>query len=134
MFWMRDQQHISNNGVPEARHLINPTLSEAQCGASASHLQQRRAGSTLQRIIEEITLIDSNSVLHKKSSVFLSKSSHSMMLFLSHDIADNLIFITKTIAETSIFPSPPLKKWEMRICLHPFTTVSLHSLNERGQR
>jgi len=104
--------------VLEARQINNPTRNErSECRVGYSgHPRGKRARGTQLLISQKIPPIIINSILYKERTILLCKSDLFMVLFLFHNISDRRIFFADTFANTSIFPSPTLKSWEVWVC------------------
>ena len=97
-----------------------------------ARLSAPRVGDTLLVISQEVSLVDTDSVLRQESSRLIGKSLFTMMLLLFLDVAYDHVLVPQAIAESSILSSPATKAWEMGICFQPLAAVCLHSLHERG--
>ena len=96
-------------------------------------LSTLRVEDTLLVISQEVSLVDTDTILRQESSMLLGKSLLTVMFLLLHDIAYNHVLVAQAIAESGILSSPATKAWEVWICFQPLAAVCLHSLHERGQ-
>ncbi len=58
-----------------------------------ARLSTRRVGDTLLVISKKVSLVDTDPVLHKESSMLLGKSLIAMMFLLLHDITYDHVFV-----------------------------------------
>ena len=95
-----------------------------------ARLSTPRVEDTLLVISQEVSLIDTDTILRQKSSMLLGKSFLTMMFLLFLDVAYNHVFVAQAIAESGILSSPATKAWKVRICFQPLAAVGLHPLHE----
>ena len=104
--------------------VVRPQSGEWSCGLCG------RAEGTLHIITQEISLIHDHPVLFHESPVLFGKGSDAMVLFLPHDIVNDVISLLAAIAEACIFSPPTAECREMRIDFQPFAAISFHPLYE----
>ncbi len=98
-----------------------------------ARLSTPRVEDTLLVISQEVSLVDTDTILRQESSMLLGKSLLTMMFLLLLDVAYDHVLVAQAIAESGILSSPATEALKVRICFQPFAAVCLHPLHERGQ-
>ncbi len=128
IIWCRTPFATTRHGFTTRRGFAAGVVLPAPDGAS--HLSEMLRGS----VVEEIFLLDFNTVLCEEGSVLFWKRHTAVVFLLPGNVAHDLVFFVITLRESGVLFCPAFEKREMRVGLEPFAGGDLELLDELGHR